>query len=584
MTEGSRADNVDPPAKDPSDRTFTASPIIERFRPTKIVHQTLLAYAGVVVLATVIMLPVLARGFPAGFDGVRHYRWTEHFIDALRDGAFFPRWFPAANDGQGSPVPLYYPPLPFYVAAAFSLVTANTLQAMAFSCWLALVVSGVTMYAFSRSLLSGGMSFAAAALYMIAPYHVVDLFQGATVSEFWTFAWLPLLLAAVRRVTVERHQLSVAYLAFGYALLVFTHVPVAFLTTLTLPIFACLLTRNPRALARVACGLSLGAGIGAIFLIPVLFETKYVKLFFKFDYREFFLFERVRAALTSARFPAESSLSTYSLDIELVGVGLLALFAVSSLLLWAERRSGRQGAMWTTSFVAIWILTFFSILMTTRLTDPIWRLTPGLSYLFFPYRWLVVASVGTCFLTALAGWLLLSAGAWRGLKVGALAGVVMLNLAIGALAIWRAPVSPDGFADGLSRRDPREYRPIWWDGQLRKDRQHSTFVESGDAEVQAIDDAGIEQIYSVSARADSVVTLHPLYFPGWTARVDGKKREVAPGPDGNIQLQVEPGEHTVTLRFEDTPPRSAGKIVSAVSLLIYLGICFGARRNRTSTQ
>jgi hypothetical protein len=64
--------------------------------------------------------------------------------------------------------------------------------------------------------------------------------------------------------------------------------------------------------------------------------------------------------------------------------------------------------------------------------------------------------------------------------------------------------------------------------------------------------------------------------------VDGRKREVAPGPDGNIQLKVEPGVHTVMLSFEDTWPRTAGKIVSAVSLLIFLGICSGARRNRTS--
>jgi len=302
-------------------------------------------------------------------------------------------------------VPLYYPPLPFYVAAAFSLVAGNTLHAMALSCWLALAVSGLTMYAFSRSLLSGGISFAAAALYMLAPYHLLDLYQGSTVSEFWTFAWVPLLLAAVRRVGAEHSLQGVAYLAFGYALLVLTHVPVAFLTTLTLPIYALLLTRNPRALLRVTAGLALGAGIGAIFLIPVLFETGYVKLFFKFDYRDYFLFERVRAALTSTRFPAESSLFSYSLDS-----------------------------------------------------------------------------------------------------------------------------------------------------------------------------------YSVSADTDSVITLRPLYFPGWIARVDGMKRETAPSPDGNTQLHVEPGEHTLTLSFEDTWPRTVGKIVSAVSLLIVLGVLYVARRSVTATR
>ena len=477
-------------------------------------------------------------------------------------------------------MPLYYPPLSFYVAAGFSIVTGNTLQAIALSCWLALTVSGLTMYAFSRSLISGGMSFAAAALYMTAPYHLLDLYQGSTVSEFWTFAWLPLLFAAVHRVSVVPSLQAVAYVALGYALLVLTHVPVAFLTTLTLPIYALLLTRNPRALLSITAGLALGAGIGAVFLIPVLFETGYVKLFFKFDYRDYFLFERVRAALTSTRFPADASLLSYSLDVDLVGVGLLALFLVSSLFIWMEWRSHKPGSFRTRSCLAIWIVTAFSILMTTRLTAPIWQITPGLSYLFFPYRWMVVASVGTCFLTSLSVWLLMRGGKRRILKIAALAVVVAMSLAISALTIWRAPVSTDGFAGGLARRDTREYRPKWWDGRPRNEQwQSGAFVESGDAQVRAIDDSGIEQSYSVSAGSESVIDLRPLYFPGWIARMDGKEREIAPSSDGNIQLLVGPGEHTLTLSFEDTRPRAVGKIVSAVSLLVFLGLLCAARRS-----
>lgn len=151
----------------------------------------------------------------------------------------------------------------------------------------------------------------------------------------------------------------------------------------------------------------------------------------------------------------------------------------------------------TRSWLPIWIVTAFSILMTTRLTAPIWLITPGLSYLFFPYRWLVVASVGACLLAPLSVWVMRD-GKWRNLKITALAIVVVLNLAISALAIWRAPVAPDGFAGGLSRRDTREYRPKWWDGQLRREQWQSVaLVESGDAQVNAIDDSGIEQSYSV---------------------------------------------------------------------------------------
>ena len=476
-------------------------------------------------------------------------------------------------------MPLYYPPLSFYVAAGFSFVTGNTLLGMSLSCWLALALSGLTFYWFSSHLLSPRLSFAAAALYLMGPYHLLDLYQGSTVSEFWSFAWIPLLLEAVRRVSAKPGLRGIAYLALGYALLALTHVPVLFLTSLTLVVYALLLTWDLRALLRIASGLALGAGMAGIFLIPLLFETRYIRLFFKFDYRDYFLFEHVRAALTSNRFPLDGSPYTYLLDNELAGVGILLLFLISSLVIWMNRRSSEKGSTSSTVCRAIWIVTAFSFLMTTRLSMPIWRITPGLTFLFYPFRWLVVASAGTSFLAALSISLVIGDRKWRIIPIGALAIAVILNLGISALAIVRAPVAPDDLAGGLSRRDTREYRPVWWDGQLRKEVwQNAALVESGNAEVRAIDETGIEQSCAVRADTKSIIALRPLYFPGWIARVDDSEIEIAPSADGHVQINIEPGEHTLTLRFEDTWPRTLSKLVSAVSVLIFLAVLYRARR------
>ena len=549
---------------------------------TKIVHQHLIACAGILILATVIMLPVFVKGFPAGFDAVRHYRWTSQFIDALRDGAFYPRWLPAANDGQGSPVPLYYPPLPFYIAAALSIVAGHTLNAIVLSCWLALALSGLTMYTLSRSVLSVNLSFAAAALYMLAPYHLLDLYQGATVSEFWTFAWAPLLFHAINRVHAGTRLSGVAYLALGYALLILTHVPVAFLTTIALAIYSLSRTRKLRTLVRIVGGLALGAGIGAIFLIPVLFETRYVWLFFKFDYRDYFLFEHLRTALTSTRFPLDASLNSYLLDTDLVALAPLVLFLCSSVLVWINWRAVKavkQDSRWNSASLAIWVVTAFSLLMTTRLTAPIWRITPGLSFLFYPWRWLVVESLGASLLAAFSVSMLKHDSRWRALKIGALVLAVVFNVAISALMIWRAPHDPAALEGGLARRDTREYRPLWWDGQLRAELWRTPArVDSGDSDVVALDDVGIKQSYVVTATTESVITLRPLYFPGWVARVDGRQVAIVPSAEGNNQLTVEPGRHTLTLAFEDTWPRTLSKVVSSISCVVLISILYIGRR------
>jgi len=541
---------------------------------------TLVPTVCVLLLAVLIMLPVFIRGFPAGFDAVRHYRWTAHFIDAIRDGALYPRWLPTANNGLGSPVPLYYPPFPFYVSAAFGVVTKNILLGIELSCWLALALSGIGMFVLARPMMSSSASFVAAAIYMAAPYHLLDLYQGATVSEFWSLAWIPFLLDALRRVVAAPKQRAMGHLAFVYSMLLLTHVPVSFLVTLTLPVFALLLTRDLRALTRVALALGLGAGIAAIFVVPVIFETRYVGLFFKFDYRDYFLFEHLRVALTSTRFPKDSSLSSYLLDTELVAFATLALFGVSSVILWLTSRSDQWAPKRRATQRAVWVVTCGSFLMSTRLTAPIWKMVPGLSFLFYPWRWLVVATAGTALFAASCMRMIKRQPSWQSLNIAALALLIAFSLSVSALMVWRAPYDRAALEGGLARRDAREYRPVWWDGQVREESwQSPAHIESGSCEVQALDDAGIKQNYLVRASSESVITLRPLYFPGWVARVDGAKVQIAPSAEGNIQLTIEPGEHSLALSFEDTWPRTLSKLVSAISFACVVFLFIRRKKN-----
>lgn len=582
MTQGSSGEDVDSQTQKCSESGATPPIHIGRY------SFDLLPFAGIFLLAAIVILPVFVKGFPSGFDAVRHYRWTTQFIDAIRDGAIYPRWLPTANESQGSPVPLYYPPLSFYVAAAFSTLSGSTMRAIDLSCWLALALSGLTMYAFSRPFLSSNLSFAAAALYILAPYHLLDLYQGASPSEFWAFVWPPLLLHAINRIHNGSKLSGVGFLAVGYALMILTHVPVAFLTTLALAVYSLSLTRKPATLARIALGGALGAGVAAIFLVPVLFETRHIWLFFKFDYRDYFLFEHLRGAFTSTRFPLDSSVSSYLLDTDFVAVAPLVLFLCGSVLIWIDRREVRffkQNSKWSGVVLAIWVATGFSLLMTTRLSAPIWRIVPGLSFLFYPWRWLVIGSLGAALVPVFAMSRLKGELKWRALKIVALVVAIIFNLAIGLLMIWRAPHDPKGLEEGLLRRDTREYRPVWWDGQLRSELWRTPArVDSGDCDVVALDDVGIKQSYSVTATTESVITLRPLYFPGWVAAVDGKRVTIRPSEEGNIQLTVEPDTHALTLAFEDTWPRSLGKAVSAVSCLILICVLYLGRRRAQSAS
>ncbi len=535
------------------------------------------ALAAIVIAATLLMAPVFVKGFPAAFDSVRHYRWTSQFIDALGDGAFFPRWLPTANNAQGSPAVLYYPPLTFYAGAAFSLVTRDTLQGMTLSCWLALLLSGVTMYVFSRAWLGRALSLMAALVYMLAPYHLLDLYQGATVSEFWSFAWLPLLFDGVRRVAASERWPSIAPLACAYALLVLTHVPVAFLATLVMPLYALMLTRDVRRLSRIAAGFALGAGLSAIFLLPIVFERGYAKFYFKFDYRDYFLFSHLGEAWARYWFAPDGTPHDYLLDNEISSAPLLLLFLISSLVIWRRGVSASR-ARWVGP---VWLITLLAYLLTTRLTTWLWRVLPGMAQVYYPYRWMTMAAVGTGLLAAAA---FASLGKDRGRVVwgGALAAALVCNVIVSALVIARATYDREGLQAGLTRRDTREYRPIWWDGDLRREvwQDEPALVDQGDASIRALDPTGIRQSYAITASTESTIVFRPLYYPGWVARVDGERAALAPASTGNLQLTLAPGEHSVTLGFEDTWPRAVGKTLSAISVLVWIGISLLGRRRK----
>ena len=166
------------------------------------------------------------------------------------------------------------------------------------------------------------------------------------------------------------------------------------------------------------------------------------------------------------------------------------------------------------------------------------------------------------------------------IKVLSLAVIAAFTLTVSVLAIASAPLKPETLERRLARREAPEYRPVWWDSERHEDlEQASVVIDSGDAVVQKIDDRGISQSYHVSANSESVLRMRPLYFPGWVARADGRPVEIRPSSGGNIELRMEPGEHQLTLSFEDTWPRTTGKLISAVCIAGLVVLLFVARRS-----
>jgi hypothetical protein len=256
------------------------------------------------------------------------------------------------------------------------------------------------------------------------------------------------------------------------------------------------------------------------------------------------------------------------------------LLATTTVLIWKAKDSAfRQNRL----LVGIWVAAVFSFLMTTRLSLPLWLVIPRLRVIQFPVRWFVITSVAASLLVAVSFVVL---GSIRRSLAGfaVLVVILTLNLAVSALTVGKAAYRPEALRGRLAYyTDVLEYHPLWWDKKKHPEFDFAAVVKNGgDADIVDIDNSGTSQSYDVDARAQTTLKFRTLYFPGWTARVDGHITEVSPSKEGHIQLTVEPGEHRLTLDLEDTSPRRAGKIISALSVLVVLSILVVARRTRVA--
>lgn len=551
-------------------------------------RRDVIALLVIVSTAVILVLPIFLKGFPSGADIRHHYKWAYFFCDGLREGSLYPRWLAGINRGYGSPVMFYYPPFEFYVVAAFNAIAGNLLLAIKLSCSLAMIASGVSMYVFSRTMLSRSFSVAAAVLYMAAPYHIFQLYRVNALAEYWALVWIPLVLDAITRIARGGGWRASAYLALCYALLLLTHIPSSLIVTATVMVYLLAITRDRRKLGQALAGGALGIGISAFFLVSVLFETKYVRIdrILENTYVKAFLFEDFSAwswnnLLSTADYP---NVAGYVREANLVSSSLVLLLIVVSVVLLIERRPAREDGSHASIVRAIWLVAIVSLLMTTRLTIPLWNTFRNLQYLQSPVRWLVPATLATALLTAIA--IRAAAGARRRVVLAVSLGLaIAASLVVGAHVSTQRPVDPEGLENKLLRQDVPEYRPLWWDGLFREEFERTSIVVAeGDVDVRVIDDAGLKQVYEISARTDATLKLRSVWFPGWVTRVDGVRVEMGRSNEGNIQLGVPPGDHRVTLEFEESSRHIKANVVSAASLLMLAAIFYSTRRARKKRE
>ena len=234
----------------------------------------------------------------------------------------------------------------------------------------------------------------------------------------------------------------------------------------------------------------------------------------------------------------------------------------------------------------------------TSASLPIWRTFPLIGFISFPWRLLSLTGFILSFLCG--GIFLIDFDAWRSgrlrlpylnrilslIVIGFLIVLTVGYCRVGSpVALPEQAFSPEAMqgSDGAALNG--EYLPIWVDTSLKKlevIKGGEVRIKSGNARFK--EDVRTDMLsyqFSIEAETLSVVQLGTVYFPGWKAYDNEEFLPLEPEPStGLLTMQLSPGTHHITIRFEDTPVRKWSHYISLGSAALVFGLFFLSLKKR----
>lgn len=550
------------------------------FRRPSSVHFFLLFAFSLFALA-----PLTAPGYFIFAHDARHSVYFLQMFDmSLRDGAWYPRWAADMVFGYGYPLWLILAPIPFFVGEAFHLVGLDFVSAVKMVDGLAVFFSALTMYLFASRVLGKNAGLVAALAYVYIPYHLVDLYVRAAQAELVSFIFPPLVCWAFYQLAMTYRLRYITLAALAYAGLILSHISMAVLFTPIIGSYLIYLLLHSRITHHALhftfyafLSITLALGLAAIFILPILFEQRYLTsdplIGGFFNYRKHFLnANQLLSPFWGYGYAGESGTDQFSLQLGLMPV-LLTFVA-----LWAIGKTRDAMRAHIIFFALVLVAVIFLML---PISAPLWEPFAAIvAFAQFPWRLLIVSAVALAFLAGAA--LHTLPDDWRDLAPA----LAIVLLFVTAKFPYTLPQPTEAVFNYQTQMEfevkDRELLgdTIWMTGDRPQDSPLVEQYRNGEklrkaialdegVQVETLRYGGQSVDVRVEANAPARVMIYTRYFPGWTATIGQQPIDVQPyGEQGLILVKVPAGTHIVHLRFVDTPIRQIGAAITLFSLII----------------
>lgn len=535
--------------------------------------KTAMAILALTLCALCAITPLLTHSefVSGGWDLSLHLYHAFQVSAGIKEGILYPRWLPLSNGGYGSPITIFYSPLFYILTGIVNLVVPSLIVSLKFTTFLGFLLSGISMYLFLRNFCGRMGSLAGGIAYQLLPYHLFDFYLRDTLAETFAFFWFPLILHFAYKGATEDRISRWIGMALSYAGLVLTHIASAYIFSFVIAAYTLFLAIRQgsfRVSLKSILASLFGLSLSAVYFIPMFFERKFVHIEWLKEgpwvFTRNFLYMKI------------NSLDPFYLELEQIVI-LHVILVVVLLLLNYYKKKRSENFPNQYQFLFFVSVFAFSIFISTSLSMPIWKHTPGLSTTLFPWRWLMISTLATAALAGITSdkfsFTNIKTDRTTRISIAVFLAILIINLFLSSryLSAIEPMQKSDReriFSEGA---ELIEYRPLWLVDRKRdfsKERGKAPVVfTEGHGTIEIVNWKSQSRLIKAIATTASTLRISTFYYPGWTALINGREIPIGIEKDsGAMLLGLPSGENTVLLEFRDTPLRRAAGWVSILSL------------------
>ena len=240
----------------------------------QIKEKNIFNYFIILIIAIFVCIPMLNPNLDViKDDGIQHIYRLLGTENSIRENLLFPQIMSEFCNGFGYSWNIFYSPITAFLPLVFKIITDSYIEILKIFMFFLLLLSGIFMNKLVfRISASKKAALLSAIIYMLAPYHLTDMYARIAIAELASFVFLPIVFSGLYDL-FEKQSKDSYLLAIGMSGLILTHNVITMYTTIFCFVYALIHIKkllNKEIIKKIAINVLITILVTSFYWIPLI--------------------------------------------------------------------------------------------------------------------------------------------------------------------------------------------------------------------------------------------------------------------------------------------------------------------------